>query len=139
MLCRSEARKIEQKELVMEGGVVGIGINLVRPSLMVMKPSCACSDSCSTAFAQSYWSPIHNASPVLRHLSMFCPRAHHFSSLIKGCTVGIAGICCYRYGVTVIVCICRITAVADLSSISTPCYNKVHMCMWRIGMVAMDP
>ena len=31
LLCRSEARKIEQKELVMEGGVVGIGINLVRP------------------------------------------------------------------------------------------------------------
>ena len=33
LLCRSEARKIEQKELVMEGGVVGIGINLVRPYL----------------------------------------------------------------------------------------------------------
>ena len=31
--CRSEARKMEQKDLVMEGGVVGIGINLVGPSL----------------------------------------------------------------------------------------------------------
>ena len=32
MFCRSEARKMEQKELVMEGGVVGIGINLVGPT-----------------------------------------------------------------------------------------------------------
>lgn len=30
MHCRSEARKMEQKDLVMEGGVVGVGINLVR-------------------------------------------------------------------------------------------------------------
>ena len=33
--CRSEARKMEQKDLVMEGGVVGIGINLVGPTLHV--------------------------------------------------------------------------------------------------------
>lgn len=29
MHCRSEARKMEQKDLVMEGGVIGVGINLV--------------------------------------------------------------------------------------------------------------
>ena len=37
--CRSEARKMEQKDLVMEGGVVGIGINLVGAS-------CFCTHDC---------------------------------------------------------------------------------------------
>ena len=36
MHCRSEARKMEQKDLVMEGGVVGVGINLVRLLLFAL-------------------------------------------------------------------------------------------------------
>ena len=141
MLCRSEARKIEQKELVMEGGVVGIGVNLVRPSLMVMKLSCACclcsSNSCSTAFAQSDWSQCITSLAASQHV---LPSSTPFFIVDQGlhcwhCRDLLQLLWCHCYCVY----ICRITVVADLSSISTPCYNKAHMCMWRIGMVAMDP